>query len=244
MLSTWVNRSQFPKSHGELCHFTPANRRVQRKPREAKEVQRLLQDRLEKAEALLRHAGIRVSSTEAQNGNAWTESAPSEPRSLDAEYPRTYPLGREASMTTERLSGIRYMPAEDQSNRSLTSPFQQPRLPFNNFSAIDTETREAALTPRVHNAVAVSYVNASQPSATPPDTQQINSNFPALELKGTPSSTHVLQLDRGSVSVHEDGPTVSCPGAVQETTPANIASRALPKNIMVLSPRLHASSNH
>lgn len=204
-----MNRSYFPKSHGELCHFTPPNRRVQRKPREAKEVQRLLQDRLERAEALLRQAGIRAPSTDIQNGIAWTMSAPSEPQSLDAEYSQSPPLDREASMTTHRLSGIRYIPTHDQSNRSLTFPFQQSRLPFGNVSVINTETREATLTPHGRNAVAVSYVNTSQPSATPPDTQQINPKPPALELKGTPSSTQALQLDGGSMSVHENEATVS-----------------------------------
>ncbi|KAH0829252.1 putative fungal specific transcription protein [Fonsecaea pedrosoi] len=198
-------------------HRVEIVRKIQRKPREAKEVQRLLQDRLEKAEDLLRQAGIVVpatqpsssSSTEAQSGSTWTANVFSEPRTLDAEYERSQLPGSETCMGTDRPSGVGSISTQTQTQTrnqfasNLASPFQHSQIPFGNSTSDDRGTRDATLTPHGHIAVASSYTNTYQPSATPPDTRQGNPTLRPLEFQGTPSSTEALQVHGATTSVHD-----------------------------------------
>lgn len=222
---------------------------MQKKPREAKEAQRLLQERLEKAEGLLRQAGITMPATQpsfsaaAQHGSPWAVSAPLEPRSQGVEYTRSHLLDSEMSIDADRLPDIECIPLQSRLNNSLPSPFNHLPPTFGNSTPLDTETRDATLTPRdgfKHIAMAPSYAGTSPPSAATPHAPLTISNILHSGFKGPPSSTDALQLHGAALSVHGTEPAV-CDLCIMYGLPkANTVSRARWKNFMVLVPHLPA----
>ena len=195
-----------------MCHFTPTNRRIQRKPREAQEARRLLQDRLEKAEGLLRQAGIPIqaalapspSPTAIQSRSSETEPAPSEPRSLPLNYMQLDPLSSKASIVSDRLSDTVCMPSHSQSQSSPRSLFHHLVQPAGSSTTMEPEVRGATSSPRgdfEHSAMAGSYAYTTQPPMAPPNAAQSRSNILSSGFKKPASSTEVLQLHSPAFTV-------------------------------------------
>jgi hypothetical protein len=206
----------FHKTHGEVCHFTPPNRRVQRKPREAKETQRLLQARLEKAEGLLRQAGLTgygtqtPPSTTVLNASSGTESASAPPEpGLALNYTLPDSLTGDSSMLADQRPDNACMPSQNQFQDNPRSPFHRHLQPANSSTTIDTDTGGSRPSPHgtgfEHGAMAVNYSNTTRPPVISPNANEFRSsiipgasNGPA----GPNNSTEVLQLHSPAFTVN------------------------------------------
>ncbi|KIV94020.1 hypothetical protein PV10_05183 [Exophiala mesophila] len=142
----WI--SPVSPSHGELCHFTPISRRISKKRKTVKHEQRALQDRLERAEKLLRQAGIAIAPYQpapifpAPRNDDGPPSAPAEtPSIISNEVHTTMP--DETSVGIDRLVDIDGLSYQNREVSNLASPFQNNLLSIENQSVNDLEMRDA-----------------------------------------------------------------------------------------------------
>ena len=189
-----------------MCHFTPPNRRVQRKPRETKETQRLLQARLEKAESLLRQAGLTGYGPQTSpNSTALNMGLEPEAASVSQEPSLNHAmmdsLAGESNMLADPQPENGCMPAQ--------SSFEHHFEPAKNSIRTAPDPGDPRTSPRAndseHEAMAVSYTNIAQRLVVSPNAIELRSSIAPGASSGPADpnqGTDVLQLPSPAFTVN------------------------------------------
>ena len=166
-----------------MCHFTP-NRKVQRKPPEVKDTQRFLQARLEKAEGLLRQAGLagygRQTSPSTTGLNANFENEPAQGLVI-GHYTPPASLTGDFGITVHQLPEDTFRTSQNRLQDNSGSPFQHHIEAANNSNTIDTNIERSRTSPHangfVHGAVTVNYPSITRPPIISPTATQFVSTI-------------------------------------------------------------------